>query len=131
MLIGEIVAKSGLSKDTIRHYEALGLLHSTPKQAGSRVYRDYDDSTWERLSLIAMAKRVQFSLREIAETLNRILADDITREERQRLLWEKVGEVDAKIADLRAARDLLAQFADAPDKPVVDAQMKALGIWVE
>ena len=55
MLIGEIVRKTGLSKDTIRSYEAIGLLHSSPRQAGSRIYRDYDDQTYERLAIIAMA----------------------------------------------------------------------------
>lgn len=63
MLIGTLSRISGLSKDTIRHYEVLGLLRSTPRQAGSRVYRDYADDSLERLELIALGKRLQFPFR--------------------------------------------------------------------
>jgi len=131
MLIGEIVRKSGLSKDGIRHYEALGLLHSRPVQAGSRTYRDYDDTTFERLALIALAKRLHFSLKELAEPLDLILSDKVTREDRAARLAEKLAEIDAKIADLQAAREELVAIVARPDKDYVDARLKALGLWIE
>ena len=34
-------------------------------------------------------------------------------------------------ADLIAARDLLAQIAENPDKPFVDAQLKRMGLFIE
>ncbi|TAM50553.1 MAG: MerR family transcriptional regulator [Paraburkholderia sp.] len=42
MLISKLATLSGLSKDGIRHYEELGLIRSTARQAGSRTYREYD-----------------------------------------------------------------------------------------
>lgn len=131
MRIGEIARKSGLSKDGIRHYEALGLLHSRPVQTGSRFYREYDDTTLERMALIALAKRLQFSLKELAEPLDLILSDQVSREDRSMRLAEKLAEVDAKIADLQAARNELVAIVARPDKEFVDTRLKALGLWLD
>ncbi len=131
MLIGEVAKKSGLSKDGIRHYESLGLLHSKPIQAGSRTYRDYDDTTLERLMIISLAKRLHFSLKELVDPLNQILSDTVSREERASVLADKVKEIDAKIAELTAARDLLKIFVENPDKSFVDARLKEMGLWLE
>ena len=131
MLIGEVARRSGLSKDGIRYYESLGLLHSHPIKAGSKVYRDYDDTTLERLSLIALAKRFHVRLAELPEVLDGLMSDAFSREERSRRLWEKVEEVDAKIEELVAARNLLAEIANNPDKPFVDQHLKRLGLWIE
>lgn len=131
MLIGELAKRSGLSKDTLRHYEALGLLHSHAVQAGSREYRDYDETSLERLSLISLAKKLKFNLRELAEPLDLILADQVTAEERSVVLREKAREVAATIASLQEAHALLLRLADTPEKPVADEVMKALGLWLE
>ena len=131
MLIGEVVRRSGLSKDGVRYYESLGLIHSSPKQAGSRVYRDYDDTTLERLSLIALAKKFQTKLTELPEVLDRLLSDTISREERTVRLKEKLAEIDAKIEELIEARNLLAEIAENPDKPLVDKHLKRMGLFIE
>ena len=131
MLIGEVVKRSGLSKDTIRHYESLGLLHSTPRQAGTRRYRDYDDTTLERLSLIAFGKQLQMSLREMVEPMNRALSNTSTTDERRAFALEKVAQIDARIAALQAARAELLGLADDPEKHLADRRMKALGHWIE
>lgn len=131
MLIGEVAKKSGLSKDGIRYYESLGLIHSKPVTAGTRTYRDYDDTTLERLSIIALAKRLHTRLAEMPEVLDRLMEDTISREERSALMWEKIAEVDAKIEELINARNLLARIAENPDKPFVDEQLKALGLFIE
>ncbi|MEM8652936.1 MAG: MerR family transcriptional regulator [Pseudomonadota bacterium] len=131
MLIGEVSKRSGLSKDGLRYYEKLGLIHSQPIKAGSKTYRQYDDTTLERLSLIALAKQLHFKLAEMPETLDRMLSDTISREERSRLLKLKVKEVDAKIEELIEARNLLDMIADNPDKSFVDVELKRLGLWLE
>ena len=131
MLIGEIAKRSGLSKDTLRHYEALGLIHSTPRQAGSRVYRDYDARTLERLSLVAFAKLLGLRLREMVEPLDRALSNESTAAERQAILLSKVQEIDEKISQLRAARKELLALANNPEKHNADARMKSLGLWIE
>jgi len=131
MLIGELVKICGLSKDTLRYYEDMGLIHSKPVQAGSRRYRDYDPTTLERLAMIALGKRMQFSLREIAAVLDGIINDQTTRAERRALMLAQIEQVTAKIADLEDVKRQLELFAERPDKEVVDAHLKAIGLWYE
>ena len=131
MLIGEVARRSGLSKDTLRHYESLGLIHSSPRRAGSRIYRDYDDTTLERLSLIAFAKMLGSTLRELADPINRALSDESTEGERAALFLDKIREIDARIAHLQQARQELVALARRPNKDYVDGRLKELGLWIE
>lgn len=128
MLIGEVAKRAGLSKDGVRHYEALGLIKSTPRLAGSRAYRDYGEDTLERLALIRLGKRLHFRLRDIAEMLDRLMADQITREERAGVMRDKVAEIEAQIADLRRAQAELLMLAERPDKDVVEAHLIKIGL---
>lgn len=131
MLIGEVAKRAGLSKDTIRHYEALGLLHSSPKRAGMREYRDYDATTLERLSMIAFAKRLQIPLRRMVGPINRALSNTSTATERTAFAQKCIAEVEARIAELQMIREELTALAKHPVKPHADARMKALGLWIE
>ncbi|MEL6608733.1 MAG: MerR family transcriptional regulator [Pseudomonadota bacterium] len=131
MLIGDVARRAGLSKDTIRHYEGLGLLHSTPRQAGSRTYRDYGDDTLERLSIIAFAKSMHVPLRDMVVPLNRALSDESTTEERRALVLERLADIDRRITDLTRVRDELRKFLDKPEKETMDARLKALGFWID
>ena len=38
LLIGKLATTANTTKDTIRHYDQLGLLKSRKRQAGSRLY---------------------------------------------------------------------------------------------
>ena len=128
MLIGEVAKRAGLSKDGVRHYETLGLITSTPRRAGSRLYRDYDATTLERLALIRLGKRLHFGLRDIAEMLDRLMKDQISRAERSEVMRQKVAQIEAQITDLRRAQAELIMLAERPDKEVVDAYLQRIGL---
>ena len=67
MQSGELARQAGVSSDTLRHYERLGLLAKPPRTAGG--YRDYPGETLERVLVIRRALRVGFSLTELAAIL--------------------------------------------------------------
>jgi DNA-binding transcriptional MerR regulator len=81
MLIGKLAEITGLSKDGIRHYEQLGLIASSPRQAGSRCYRDYDESMAETIENVRLAQQLGFSLREIVPLLKAYRETPPTRAE--------------------------------------------------
>src|SRR5471032_1150708 len=65
--IGELARRTGVSADTIRHYERLGLL---PTAARTRAgYRQYSPSIVERVQLVRHGVRFGFTLRELATFL--------------------------------------------------------------
>ena len=96
MLIGEIVKQSGLSKDGIRYYEQLGLIHSSPKPAGSRVYRDYHPDTLQRLGLIECGKNAGFTLKEIQPLLSLFLCGEMEKSKKNEILRAKMAELELR-----------------------------------
>lgn len=49
-------SKANTTKDTVRHYEQLGLLRSRKRQAGSRLYTEFHPECVERIELIKARK---------------------------------------------------------------------------
>ena len=66
-LIGELSRLVGVSTQTIRYYERLGLL-DPPQRTASR-YRLYSEIDQERLQFIQKAKRFGLSLNEIGQLI--------------------------------------------------------------
>jgi DNA-binding transcriptional MerR regulator len=64
LTIGEIAAKAGETRDTIRYYERIGLVPKPMRTPAG--YRQYREGVVNRLGLIRNAQRFGFSLREIA-----------------------------------------------------------------
>lgn len=110
MLIGEITKATKLSKDGIRHYESLGLIHSTPVNAGSRVYRNYDETTYKRLEFIKTAKHLGFGLREIGPFLDKLMNENLKSDEKKKILSEKLLQIEQKIAQLHKLHDQITDI---------------------
>ena len=62
MRIGELCARTGLSKETVRYYERAGLLEKIPQPNGSNNYKVYSAVDLQRLKLIGHAKMLGFTL---------------------------------------------------------------------
>jgi len=90
--ITELGDELGLTPRTIRFYESKGLI--TPGRVGSNRVYNYRDRA--RLKLIMRAKRLGFSLSDIAEYLDLYRADPEQLEQRQLL----VAKVRKRIAEL-------------------------------
>jgi MerR family transcriptional regulator, copper efflux regulator len=108
MLIGELAKLSGLSKDGIRHYEEMGIVRSTPRQAGSRTYRDYDASCLQRIDQARDAQRLGLPLKEIGPLLDVYDGRKVTEAETVAFLQEHLAVVQKKIAELRSAEAFIA-----------------------
>jgi len=104
MLIGELVKKSGLSKSTIRHYEDMGLLHHSLRQAGSKTYREYDESTLKRIEIIENGKKMGFSLKEGKHIVDALMSESLSKADRVLILQEKVQDIEVKIAALKSVK---------------------------
>lgn len=66
--IGQVAAQSGVSVDTLRYYERLGLLPKALRTHGG--YRLYGAQMVDRLAFIKRAQRAGFSLEEIKQMLS-------------------------------------------------------------
>ncbi|MBW4602798.1 MAG: MerR family DNA-binding protein [Calothrix sp. FI2-JRJ7] len=107
MLIGQLSKKTGLSKDTIRFYEKIGLITATDKQAGTRIYKEYDEEMVERLSMINQGKGLGFTLGEMKQLLDEWGNGSIPKSEQIRIIERKLEEVAQKMQQLHQVENYL------------------------
>ena len=105
MRSGELARLTGLSPDTLRHYERLGLLRR-PVRTGSN-YRAYDAAALGRVQMIQRALRVGFSLRELSEILAQRDSGRAPCRRVADLLEAKIQQVEEQLHDLAALRSEL------------------------
>jgi DNA-binding transcriptional MerR regulator len=100
--IGQLAKRTGVSVDTIRHYERLGLLPAAPRTNAG--YRQYPPSSFDRVTLVRQALRFGFSLRDVAGFL-RVRESGGTPCRDVRTAANRIlTAVDERIAELTAAR---------------------------
>ncbi|MDP3176728.1 MAG: MerR family transcriptional regulator, partial [Spirochaetaceae bacterium] len=63
MRIGEFCERLGIGRETVRHYERLGLL--SPARRAGNGYRDFSEGELHRIAFIRRMKAAGFSLGEI------------------------------------------------------------------
>ena len=108
MLIGELAQKTGLSKDTIRFYEQMGLIIASDRQAGSRTYKEFSVETIERLLLINQGKSLGFTLNEMKQLIDASIDGSLPIEEKIKITKCKLDQVNEKIRQLQAIEIQLA-----------------------
>lgn len=108
MLIGELVKRSGFTKDAIRFYEKKGLINLNKKQRRENNYKEYPEQVLERLKLIKMIKSFGFTLAEI-ETFFELWSgeDAACTDELSVTLDKKVAQIDEQVNRLLELRTKL------------------------
>lgn len=99
MKIGELEARSGASRHTLRYYEQIGLI-SPLRQANK--YRVYTAQTLQDLDFIRRAQSMGFSLGEIGEILDAQRNKLIDCADGAKLIEKKMAEIKQKIANLQS-----------------------------
>ena len=114
--IAEVAERSGFTPATLRYYEDIGLM--PPAERSAAGYRLYDDTAVERLRFIARAKRLGCSLDEIAELAQAWDGGECgpVQVRLQAMVEAKVGEAQARIAELTAFTAELRRAAAALDR---------------
>lgn len=107
MLINELAQASGLSKDSIRHYQEMGLLEVEQQAAGSRSYNQYPEVNLDRIEIIKMGKSMGFTLKEIAAHINAYFSGDLTTDEQIKIFEDKLSGVNEKIEELKESRSYI------------------------
>jgi MerR family mercuric resistance operon transcriptional regulator len=107
--IGGLAAAAGVGVETVRYYQRRGLLPEPARPPGE--VRRYGSAELKRLRFIRSAQAAGFTLNEIKELLDLDASDD--RPRARELASARVAAIDAKIAELREARDALEKLATA------------------
>ena len=114
MRSGQLARQTGVSTDTLRHYERLGLLALPQRTAGN--YREYPPTSPQRVELIRRALTIGFSLPELKTILAvRDKGGAPCRHVRD-LLRSKIHNLDQQIRNLVSLRAEMNRLSGEWDK---------------
>jgi len=111
---GELADVTGVSRDTLRHYERKGVLPQALR--GHNGYRQYPPEAVERVQLVRRALSVGFTLDELAKVLKVRDAGGAPCEEVRRLAAQKLIDVQDQLRELTKLRDDLQETLTDWDK---------------
>ena len=106
--IGAFANAADVNVETIRFYQRKGLLPEPDKPYGS--IRRYGETDVARVRFVKSAQRLGFKLDEVAGLLT--LDDGAHCDEARVLAEQKLGDVRAKLADLRRIESVLSALVD-------------------
>lgn len=99
LLCGELAKATGVSPDTIRHYEKIGVLPKALRSPSG--YRIYAQSAIERVMVVQRALRIGFTLGELSEVLKARDAGGAPCQRVYELAQSKLKGIAAEIVALR------------------------------
>jgi DNA-binding transcriptional MerR regulator len=102
MRSGQLARQAGVSTDTLRHYERLGLLPLPQRTAGN--YREYPLASAQRVELIQRALMIGFSLAELKTILAVRDKGGAPCRRVRNLLRSKIRNLDQQIKNLVSLR---------------------------
>ncbi|MCC6192544.1 MAG: heavy metal-responsive transcriptional regulator [Anaerolineales bacterium] len=121
MRIKELANQTGVAAETIRYYEAVGLLPA-PKRAANN-YREYGPADVERLRFIASARSLGLSPADVGEILAARDQGIAPCERVLTALDQSLVDLDRRLADMLALRDtLLSLRREGATLPLDDVQ---------
>ncbi|WP_280242841.1 MerR family transcriptional regulator [Nocardia abscessus] len=97
--IGEVSERSGLSRDTLRWYERIGLMDYIGRDHSGK--RRFSDRDLEWLALIGRLRTTGMSVADMVRYAELVRAGDATLRQRLEMFRDTRSEVLAKIDELR------------------------------
>ncbi len=108
--VGELAKATGVSTDTLRHYERKGVLRS---ERSSNGYREYPEAALERVRMIRQALAVGFTLDELSAIFRVFDGGGAPCQQVRSLATQKLAEVEKHLQEVTTLRnDLRAALKD-------------------
>jgi DNA-binding transcriptional MerR regulator len=105
---GELARLTGVSCDTIRYYERMGILPESPRTASG--YRMYGRDAVERVRLVQRALQLGFTLAELSEILQVRDGGGVPCHRVLTMTEEKLRSLERQVQDLRRTQRYMRQL---------------------
>ena len=120
MNIKKVSEQLGISSDTIRYYERIGLVPAISRDKNG--VRNFTDIDIQRLDFIKCMRHAGLSIESLHEYMHLYsLNDDRTILARKRILEEEAEKLDERIASLQETRAYLQHKIDVYDSQLTQA----------
>lgn len=114
MRIGELAERSGVSADTIRYYERIGLMPMAARTCAG--YREYGASSIDRVRLVQNALCFGFSLKQVATFLGVRQAGGVPCKNVRAAGAQILQAIEHKIEELTVSRESVKQTLQLWDR---------------
>lgn len=105
MKIDEVSKKFGLTKDTLRYYEKIGLIVDVPKNESGQ--REYSEESLNHIYFIMCMRRAGLTLKQIKDYMDLYDQGDDTHDERLDILLAQREYLEIQMVELKETMDYM------------------------
>jgi DNA-binding transcriptional MerR regulator len=124
MKIAEVSEKYGLSADTLRYYERVGLIPPVHRNEGG--IRDYNELDLRRVDFIKCMRGAGLPVEVLIEYVALVQKGDKTIEARKEILKEQRALVAARLAEMQKTLDLLDHKIEVYEKAILKKEKEMI-----
>jgi DNA-binding transcriptional MerR regulator len=126
MRISEVSEKCGVSLDTLRYYERIGLLPPVNRKDGG--IRDYGEIDVKRIEFIKCMRSVGLPIEVLIEYFKLVQQGGRTIEARKEILIDQRAQLAAKMEEMQKTLDFLDYKISVYDDLVLKAESEIIQI---
>lgn len=122
MKIAEVSERYGLSADTLRYYERVGLIPPVTRNDGG--IRDYNELDLRRVEFIKCMRSAGLPVEVLTGYMALVHQGDETIEARKGILMEQRDVLVAKINEMQKTLDLLNSKIEVYESALLEAELE-------
>jgi MerR family transcriptional regulator, aldehyde-responsive regulator len=126
MKIAEVSEKFGMSADTLRYYERVGLIPAVHRNEGG--IRDYDELDLRRVDFIKCMRGAGLPVEVLIEYMGLVQQGDQTIEARKEILKEQRNLVVARMEEMQKTLDRLNYKIEVYEKALLKKEQEMLQV---
>lgn len=129
MTIAEVSRAYGISADTLRYYERIGLIPPVPRTKGG--VRNYGEESCGWIQLMKCMRAAGVQIEALIEYVDLFQQGDATLDARKALLVEQRDQLVSRMAEMQASLDLLNQKIARYEQGMMTAEQQLRRLHAE
>jgi DNA-binding transcriptional MerR regulator len=126
MKIAEVSERYGLSSDTLRYYERIGLIPPVNRNGGG--IRDYNELDIRRVEFIKCMRSAGLPIEVLIEYVGLVQQGDQTIEARREILKEQRVQLIARMQEMQQTLDILDHKIEVYENAVLTKEQKIVQV---
>ena len=124
MTIAEVSKKFGLSQDTLRYYERIGLIPAIKRNASG--FRNYDEQDCNRIEFIMCMCSAGLPIEALIEYMHLQSLGDHTISARKEILMQQRDELAERVAEMQKTLDRLNRKIEIYESRILEREQQLL-----
>lgn len=124
MTIAEVSKKFGLTQDTLRYYERIGLIPAIKRNASG--FRDYDETDCNRIEFVVCMRNAGLPIEVLIEYMRLYMQGDSTIPARKEIIIQQRDQLSARIAEMQQTLERLNMKIERYESHMVNREHELL-----